>query len=110
MSETTPWSAPEPITVTDKRGRRLTMRKIDSLGRLRLFEAAGPALSENNPYMGMAVTAACITNIDGIPVPFPTTKPMLEATVERVGDEGRMEALKAFFTEKPDATADAIKN
>lgn len=74
--------------VTDARGRVLSLRRLTVLDRLRLFKAAGPLLAENAPWFGMAVLAASVDAIDGVPVPLPSSEAQIEAAVMRLGDEG----------------------
>lgn len=75
-------------TVTDSQGRTIEVRRLSALERLRLFKAAGPELSQNAPWLGMAVLASSVTAIDGIPVPPPVTEQQIEALVARLGDIG----------------------
>jgi hypothetical protein len=74
--------------VTDRSGRELCVRPLSALDRLRLFKAIGPDLAENAPYVGMALLAISVTNIDNIPVPAPMTEGQIEALVQRLGDDG----------------------
>jgi len=46
--------AAETLTTTDKRGRKLMLRRPTSLDTLRLFKAAGPDLSQNASWLSMA--------------------------------------------------------
>jgi hypothetical protein len=78
-------AAPE---VTDAQGRRLALKRLTALDKLRLFKAAGPGLSQNQPWLGMAVLAASVAAIDDIPVPPPGTEAQIEALVARLGDPG----------------------
>jgi len=84
-------------TVTDSEGRRLHLRRLNALDKLRLFKAAGPALAQNDPWLGMAVLACSVTAIDDVPVPMPGTEPQIEAMVARLGDAG-IEAIAAALT------------
>ena len=54
---------------TDAAGRRIALRRLTALDKLRLYKAAGPALAQNAPWMGVALLAASVTAIDDIPVP-----------------------------------------
>jgi hypothetical protein len=83
-------------TASDSLGRRLTMRRLTAVDRLRLFKAVGPELAQNPPYFGMAALAATVIDIDGVPVPPPTTEAQLESLVQRLGDEG-IEAVARLF-------------
>ena len=90
--------------VTDVTGRTLTIRRTNTLDRLRLFKALGPSLAENERYLGLACLAFAVTAIDGIPLPQPTNEAQLEAAVERIGDAG-IEAIAATLRETGPAAA-----
>ncbi len=81
-------AAAEQIVVHDVEGRALSLRRMGALDRLRLFKAVGPHLAQNTPYLGMAMLAASVAAIDGIPVPPPVTESQVEALVSRLGDAG----------------------
>ena len=76
------------FTTVDKKGRRLLLRRLTALDTLRLFKAAGPVLSQNEPWLSMAGLIFSVMEIDGVPVPAPATEPQIESLVERLGDEG----------------------
>ncbi len=81
-------SAQAARTVIDIDGRRLELRQLTALDKLRLFKAAGPMLSQNQPWLGMAMLACSITAIDDVPVPMPVSEAQIEAMVGRLGDAG----------------------
>jgi len=85
-------------TVTDANGRRLTLRRMGALEKLRLFKAAGPVLSQNEPWLGMAMLACSVSAIDDVPVPMPGNEQQVEAAVARLGDAGIAAAASAFGT------------
>ena len=74
--------------VRDACGRELVLREMTALDRLRLFKAVGPTLSQNTAYLGMAMLAASVTAIDGVPLPAPATEAQLESVVAKLGDSG----------------------
>jgi len=76
------------LTVTDAGGRAVQFRRPGALDRLRLFKALGPVLSGNDRYVGYAMLAFCVTAIDGVPVPAPSSEAQVEALVVRLGDAG----------------------
>lgn len=80
-------SEPE-VLVTDSQGRRLNLRRLTALDRLRLFKAAGPLLSHNDRWLGMAMLAVSVSAIDDIPIPQPGSEQQIEALVHRLGDPG----------------------
>jgi hypothetical protein len=75
-------------SVIDGKGRRLVLRCLTALDTLRLFKAAGPVLAQNEPWLSMAGLAFSVLEIDGVPVPPPTTEPQIESLIDRLGDEG----------------------
>jgi hypothetical protein len=75
-------------TVVDAEGRQIALRRLTALDKLRLFEAAGPELSRNDRWLGMAALAASVTAIDEVPYPMPAGKAAVEAMVRRLGDGG----------------------
>ena len=95
-------SVPDAV---DAEGRVLSLRRLSALDKLRLFKAAGPVLAHNQPWLGLAILAASVTAIDGVPVPLPSTEAHVEAMVARLGDHG-LSAIAACL--KPaDPTPDA---
>ena len=90
--------------VTDAAGRILTVRRTNTLDRLRLFKALGPALAENDRYLGLACLAFAVTAIDAIPLPQPTNEAQLEAAIERIGDAG-IAAIAATLRHEDPAAA-----
>jgi len=76
--------------ITDKAGRRLTLRKVGVLETLRLYKALGPELSLNGPYLSAARIAAAVEMIDDVPVPFPASEAAVESLLDRLGEDGVM--------------------
>jgi hypothetical protein len=74
--------------ITDRAGRRLTLRKVGVLETVRLFKALGPVLSANDAYMGMASYAVAVAMLDDVPLPFPVNEAGVEALLERLGADG----------------------
>jgi hypothetical protein len=80
--------AVKTISVSDRKGRRLMLRRLTALDTLRLVKAAGPVLAQNEPWLSMAGLAFSVLEIDGVPVPPPATEPQIESLIDRLGDEG----------------------
>lgn len=97
-------------TVRDAQGRRIVLRRLGALDKLRLFEAAGPVLSGNDRWLGMAVLACSVTAIDDVPWPMPANKQGVEAMVQRLGDDGITAVSQALAPADADADADAAGN
>jgi hypothetical protein len=81
-------SAIKSFTAVDKTGRRLMVRRLTALDTLRLFKAAGPILAQNEPWLSMAGLAFAILELDGVPIPPPTTETQIESLIDRLGDDG----------------------
>jgi hypothetical protein len=101
------------VTVTDRRGRKITVRRLTALDRLRLFEMLGSRLADNMMYISYALSALCVSAIDGDQEHGPATKIQLESLVQRLDQDG-IEAATAAHREHFEAgeTADAgaVKN
>ena len=97
---------PDDVAAAD--GRRITLRRLNALDRLRLFKAAGPVLAHNQPWLGMAALAWCVTAIDGVPVPVPGNEAQIEALIGRLGDVG-IDAVAAALDAEIDRT-EALAN
>lgn len=80
----------DPTVITDARGRKLTLRPINVMGQVRLLRAVGPDQAANAPYVNIVTAAAGVAEIDGIPMPWPANERMIDAAIERLGDEGLM--------------------
>jgi hypothetical protein len=93
----------ERLTATDQTNRVLVARRLNALDKLRLLKAAGPALSENQAWLGVAMLAASVVEIDGVPVPLPTTEQQIEGLVGKLGDDG-LDSIAALLArpENPD--------
>jgi hypothetical protein len=98
---TTPRSTAAQQTVTDSLGRVLTIRQIGPVQQLDLFEAAGDQ-SNNSPWIGMAILAASVSEIDGVPRPFPMRKQDVRAALTVLGSEGVAAVAKALRPEDAD--------
>lgn len=84
------------VTVVDEEGRTLELRRPTALDRLRLLRAVGPQGALNDRYLGMAMLAACVLSIDGVPLPFPVNEAGVETSVQRLGDAGLAAAAEAL--------------
>ncbi len=99
----------ERLTVTDHANRVLVVRRLNALDKLRLLKAAGPVLSENQAWLGVAMLAASVVEIDGVPVPLPTTEQQIEGLVGRLGDDG-LDAVAALLAGSENSGADMSGN
>jgi hypothetical protein len=83
------------------------VRRISVLDKLRLFKAAGPVLSQNAAWLGLALLAFSVSAIDDVPVPMPATEQQIESLVSRLGDLGIAAVASAFAAmseQSPEAT------
>lgn len=85
--------------VTDSKGRKLTFRRLGALDRARIFKAAGPVNAQNAPYVGMAMIACSCTDVDGVPVAFPSKESEIDAAIARLDDPG-MDAIATEMTKE----------
>ena len=99
-------AAEDRRSVIDADGRRLHLRRMNALDRLRLFKAAGPALSQNPYWLGMASLACSVVAIDDVPVPAPTNEQQIEGVVSRLGDAGVSAVAKALHAASEPADAE----
>jgi hypothetical protein len=93
-------SARKEESTTDANGRKITFRRLGALDRARLFKAIGPAQASNAPYVGMAMLAASVTQVDEWPAPFPTRDSEIEMLIARLGDEGLEAVAAALVTDE----------
>ncbi|MCK4121069.1 hypothetical protein HFK83_01545 [Ralstonia pseudosolanacearum] len=98
-----PASAPqgnltEGLTVTDARGRSLTLKRPNLLAQFRLVEAIGNSAT-NAAYMNMIRPLLFVTSIDGDFVPPPQAKMHVEALIQRLGEEGYEAVAAALLAE-----------
>ena len=91
--------------IQDTEGRTLTIRSLTALDKLRLFKAAGPTLSQNHLWLGMATLATSVTAIDDVPIPPPTSEAQIESLVSRLGDSGITAIAQALTPDTPIDTA-----
>ena len=94
-------AANRTFNTVDALGRRLTLRRLTALDTLRLIKAAGPVLSQNEPWLAMSGLAFSVLEIDGIPVPSPVTEVQIEGLIEKLGDEGLAAIAEAVKDEEP---------
>lgn len=89
-------------TVTDTKGRKITFRRLGALDRARIFKAAGPVNSQNAPYIGMSMIACSCTDVDGVPIPFPSKESEIDAAIARLDDPGMNAIAEEFAKEMED--------
>lgn len=95
----------------DARGRVIKFRRIMPSLRQRLRAMAGPELSQNPQWIGEAVLAYAVTEVDGEPV-FSNTIRELEIVLDMLDDDGIAAVGNAYLGAfgVPDAGVDTVKN
>jgi hypothetical protein len=100
------------VTVTDARGRNITLKKPGVLAQYRIIEVAGES-AKNEVYMSMVLPLIFVTSIDGDLVLQPTTKLQLEALITRLDEDGIETVIKgvrdSFGASDPEVDKAAIK-
>jgi hypothetical protein len=92
------------MEVSDKNGRKYTLRELDPGDHLDLAEIAGEQ-STNRGYMQRAAITFMVLSIDGVPLPISTDRKTLRANAKQIGNEG-MSAILAELFPDPSAAAD----
>jgi hypothetical protein len=89
-------SSKQLVYVTDSKGRKLGLRRLEFLEEFRIMEAVGPELAANQTYMGMLNPLLYLAEIDGDPVPIPRTKLQIDGHITRAGREGFIAVLEGI--------------
>lgn len=95
-------------TVTDARGRKITLRKPGVLAQFKIVEAVGPETAANQTYMQMVNPLIYVGAIDGDDVFLPATKREVEALIQRLDDDGLAAVFAWYMTNIVGPTQDAI--
>lgn len=101
------------VTVTDTRGRKITLRKLGPLDQMRLARIVGADGAKNEVYFGFATLAYAVSAINGEPSSPPLSERELEGVVDQLGDEGLQAVGDAYgdnFGENLVTKKDDIKN
>lgn len=96
------------VSVTDSKGRTITLRKPGILAQYRIIETMGKS-ADIETYRGMVTPLIWISAIDGDAVAQPVNKLQLEALISRVGDEGLEAVVKGIIQHFGEQDADADK-
>ena len=98
----------ETTVLTDPNGRRIEVRSLSFYDQARLRRCIPPALFMDPIYCDMAASVAMVMTIDDKPMPTPSSNEMLEATMQKLGDEG-MIAVQLHRRALLDAAAKKLK-
>lgn len=105
--------AVQAVSITDARGRNITLKKPGVLAQFRFIEALGDT-AQNQVYMAMAMPLIFVAEIDGDPVVMPTRKSEIEALIQRLDEDG-IAAVQTgvsdhFKASTPEQDKAAVKN
>lgn len=81
---------------TDELGRKIGVRWLGPLQRTSLSRIVGSEDAENLGVMNNYLPAFAVAEIDGNPVPPPTSRLELDAILAKLDDEGILAAAKAI--------------
>src|SRR5258708_25334979 len=88
VTETKVATAKPAPTVTDAKGRVLTLAEPDVLAPYRLVRIVGAEAAENRVYMNMVFPLLYLKKIDDEDLPPPNTVREMEALIQRLGHDG----------------------
>ena len=71
--------------ITDAKGRKITLRKLNVLDQVRLLRAVGADQARNQPYVEIVTMSASVSDIDGVPVLLPVNERQIDAAIGRIG-------------------------
>lgn len=114
-------AAPTKETVTDSKGRVITLRQLDPLQQSRLVRAVGSEAAENSAYMNaFALPAAMVEFIDTDPYALPQSIRQVDSVLQALGNEGmaainqhlyaKVEKIRTMIEEQGDSENLAAKN
>lgn len=91
---------PQKETVTDSKGRVITLRELDPLQQSRIVIAVGGEVANNSTYMnGFALPAAMVEKIDDDFFGFPNSVKQIDSMLKILGSEG-MAAINGHMLAK----------
>lgn len=107
MARVTEVKAVSDITVTDARGRVLTLKKPNVLAQYQLVRMLGAEASANQTYLGMVMPLLYLQAIDGETAAFANQRE-LDGVIQRLDEDGLMALSKGIaenFGTQDDAEA-----
>ncbi|MHA3052527.1 hypothetical protein [Acinetobacter sp. ANC 4640] len=91
---------PQKETITDSKGRVITLRELDPLQQSRIVMAVGGEVATNSTYMnGFALPAAMVAKIDDDFFGFPNSVKQIDSMLKILGSEG-MAAINGHMLAK----------
>jgi uncharacterized protein YbjT (DUF2867 family) len=105
--------AAEAVTIDTPNGLTVTLKKPGVLSQFRLVKILGEA-AKNQVYVSMVIPITFVAAIDGKPVNYPNTEREIEATIQRLDEEGVTAVMNAvmehFGGESPEEQKEEVKN
>jgi hypothetical protein len=105
--------AAEAVTIDTPNGLTVTLKKPGVLSQFRLVKILGEA-AKNQVYVSMVIPITFVASIDGKQVNYPNTEREIEATIQRLDEEGVTAVMNAvmehFGGESPEAQQEEVKN
>ena len=95
-SEAVVKSSKELVYVTDSRGRKLGLRRLDFLEEFKIIETVGSETASNTTYMSMLNPLLYLAEIDGNPVEIPRSKLQVDGLIQRAGREGFLAVVEGI--------------
>lgn len=102
----------ETARAMDKRGRLITVKRLNALQYYRLSKALGASGATNPTTMDLATLVCAVSKIDAEDIAFPATERDIEFLIQRLDFDGIAavgEALKTLNSD-PDTEVDSAKN
>jgi uncharacterized protein YbjT (DUF2867 family) len=105
--------AAEVVTIETPNGLTVTLKKPGVLSQFRLVKILGEA-ARNQVYVSMVIPITFVASINGVAVNYPNTEREIEATIQRLDEEGVTAVMNAvmenFGGESPEAQKEEVKN
>lgn len=95
--------------VTDKLGRRIGITRVSASLRRKVLRVMNGEDGDKPQLFIMALAAACVVEIDGVRVPFPTSEAALDALIDRLEQEGLAAVTQGWADHFP-LPRDDLKN
>ena len=104
-------ATPDTKQVRDKRGRLLTLRRLDAFDMALIYKAIGAVHANTFPYVYMVTQVCAVTHIDGEKLSWPGTDNEIMARIKLIGTAG-IDAVAASNILNSDAEPDpdTVKN
>lgn len=95
----------ETVTITDKLGRFLEVKRPSAADQLDLLEAAGNR-AEYTQWFGMAALIFCCVSVDGVPLPTPRKPEDFKKNAGILQDAGLNAIAEYFLQQQQEKTAE----